>query len=108
MDLDPVLVPVIRAELSDSIAGRGSLSCGPATPTRDIPVTCAERSKATQALRNDPIRGPAQQAKLSEASQALSDVPIRDQAHGATQSKTLLATHADPVRGSAIKAKRDP
>ena len=74
---DPVLVPVLRAKLSDSMAVHGSQRHGPATR--------AKMSKAQQELLNDPIRGPAYRAE---------------------KSKILLVIHADPVLGPVSKAKR--
>jgi hypothetical protein len=84
---DPVLVPVLRAELSDSMAVHGSQRRGPAThsPATHSLATRAKMSKAQQELLNDPIRGPAYRAE---------------------KSKISLAIHADPVLGPASKAKR--
>jgi hypothetical protein len=79
---DPMLVPVLRAELSDSMAVHGSQRHD---PTTHGPATRAKMSKAQQELLNDPIRGPAYRAK---------------------KSKISLAIHADPVLGPASKAKR--
>jgi hypothetical protein len=63
---DPMLVPVFRAELSDSMAVHDSQRHGPATR--------AKMSKAQQELLNDPIRGPGYRAEKSKISLAIHSI----------------------------------